>query len=165
MATAPAHLVRKRSARLLRHLSGVPPRQLLGLTVVRRHRVIVPTPALGRATNNPAPPDRLSLDLGLSSPSSARMLTMDGMTGSGPATVYLLLDHDLPDRPPLAETDDYDSAMSELHRRHDQFRHQVAANGEGGAETMQTLAITATSPGRPPELRYMSVVNGVLIGG
>ncbi len=75
-------------------------------------------------------------------------------------TVFEIRDLDLPDRPALAYTLDYDQALSAIERLHQQFQDQLHANGEGGTNIHQRLIVKEWVDGGPPQLRYISSVAG-----
>ena len=60
-----------------------------------------------------------------------------------PTTVpgFVVLDADLPDRPPLAEAGDYNAALDVLSVVQEQFYDQLDANGEGGHTVHLALAL------------------------
>ena len=70
-------------------------------------------------------------------------------------------DDELPERPPLACTEDYPAALAALERLHEQFRDQLEANGEGGAEACQRLSIRIVTLDGSTHLRYVSATNGI----
>ncbi len=65
------------------------------------------------------------------------------MTPTPPTTTpgYVVLDADLPDRPPLAHADDYDAALHVLAAVQAEFYDQLDANGEGGHTAQLALAL------------------------
>ncbi len=85
---------------------------------------------------------------------------------------FVVCDAALPERLPLLRTDTLEQAQAAVERLHEQFREQVAANGEGGAARLfqavavheqhdsTTIASTKT-PAGPGRLRYASIVNAV----
>ncbi len=75
-------------------------------------------------------------------------------------TVFEIRDLDLPDRPALAYTLDYDQALQKLERLHQQFQDQLHANGEGGTNIHQRLIINEWVDGGAPQLRFISSVAG-----
>ena len=81
-----------------------------------------------------------------------------------PTTVpgFVVLDLDLPDRPPLAEADDYDAGLLALAAVQEEFYDQLDANGEGGHTVHFALAlatIDATGTIGPPF--HFETINGM----
>lgn len=81
-----------------------------------------------------------------------------------PTTVpgFVVLDADLPDRPPLGHAGDYDAALCVLSAVQEEFYDQLDANGEGGHTAHLALALApvdATGTLGPPCCRV--TVNGM----
>ncbi len=75
---------------------------------------------------------------------------------------YRVLDLDLPDRPPLAEAEDYDAALRLLTGVQEAFYDQLDANGEGGGPVRLALVlipVDATGAVGPP--CYWAIINGM----
>jgi hypothetical protein len=79
---------------------------------------------------------------------------------SSSASRFEVRDEDLPDRPPLAVTADYPSAVEAVARLHAAFHLQLDANGEGASALTQRLRVDEHQPGQPPRVRYLSFVGG-----
>lgn len=81
---------------------------------------------------------------------------------TAPGFVVLDLDLDLPDRPPLAEADDYEAGLHMLAAVQEEFYDQLDANGEGGHRVRLALTLAprdATSTIGPA--CYWSIINGM----
>jgi hypothetical protein len=75
---------------------------------------------------------------------------------------FVVLDAELPDRPPLGHAEDYDAARYVLAAVQEEFYDQLDANGEGGhtAQLALVLApIDATGTIGPP--CYWATINGM----
>ncbi len=79
-----------------------------------------------------------------------------------PGGCFLVLDADLPDRPPLAHATDWEQALNEVDRIHGQFLDQVEANGEGSGGTQLAVTVVGADQHghRGPVLRWFSC-NGI----
>ena len=78
------------------------------------------------------------------------------------AAGFLVLDPDLPRRPPVARTASYSDALAAVDRLQEQFHDQVDANGEGGAATVLRLVVVPVDgDGRPGAPVHWSSVNGI----
>ncbi len=75
-------------------------------------------------------------------------------------TVFEVRYDDLPDRPALARTEDYESALRAVDRLNEAFADQLQANGEGVSRLAFRLRVVQLSSGRLPRLRYLSSTNG-----
>ena len=75
-------------------------------------------------------------------------------------TRYEIRDDDLPSRPPLAAAADYDTAVAAVVRLNEQFRAQLAANGEGGSQLWQRLRVDELRGDGQPVRRYASSASG-----
>ena len=81
-----------------------------------------------------------------------------------PATTpgFVLTDFDLPDRPPLAHAEDYETALFILAAAQEEFLRQLDANGEGGGQTQLSLAVTPIdTTGAIGEPCYIESINGL----
>lgn len=81
-----------------------------------------------------------------------------------PATVpgFVVLDADLPDRPPLAHAGDHNAALYVLTVVQQEFYDQLDANGEGGHTVQLALAVAtidATGAIGPPF--HFETINGM----
>ncbi len=81
-----------------------------------------------------------------------------------PPTVpgYVVLDLDLPDRPPLAEAGDYEAGLLTLAAVQEEFYDHLDANGEGGARVRLALTLApvdATGTIGPP--CHWAIINGM----
>ena len=74
--------------------------------------------------------------------------------------IYAIYDDELPTRLPLATAADYPTALTEVLRLHEEFRQQLAANGEGCSDIWLTLRVDELQPGQPPLRRYVSAASG-----
>ncbi len=89
---------------------------------------------------------------------------MTPMWPSVPTTTpgFVVLDAALPDRPPLAQADDYEAVLYVLAAVQEEFYDQLEANAEGGhtAGLVLSLApIDATGTIGPP--CYWAAINGM----
>ena len=81
-----------------------------------------------------------------------------------PTTVpgFVVLDLDLPDRPPLAEASDYEAGLLTLAAVQAGFYDQLDANGEGGGRVRLALTLAAIDAGGaigPP--CHWAIINGL----
>ena len=81
-----------------------------------------------------------------------------------PATVrgFVVLDLDLPDRPPLAEAGDYEAGLLSVAAVQEEFYDQLDANGEGGGRVRLALTLAPIDAGGtigPP--CYWAIINGL----
>lgn len=75
---------------------------------------------------------------------------------------FVVLDLDLPDRPPLGEADDYDAALPVLATVQETFYDQLDANGEGGHRARLALIVAPIAPtGAIGPACYWAVINGM----
>ena len=75
---------------------------------------------------------------------------------------FVVLDAELPDRPPLAHADDHDAALYVLDTVQTEFYDQLDANGEGGHPAQLALALApvdATGTVGPP--CFWVTINGM----
>ena len=81
-----------------------------------------------------------------------------------PITVsgFVVLDADLPDRPPLAHAGDYDAALYVLSVVQQEFYDQLDANGEGGHTVHLALALaTIDATGTIGAPFHFETINGM----
>lgn len=75
---------------------------------------------------------------------------------------FVVLDAELPDRPPLGQAQDYGAALHMLNAVQEEFHDQLDANGEGGHCAQLALAVAPVDAsgaiGRPC---YWVTVNGM----
>ena len=57
---------------------------------------------------------------------------------------FVVLDLDLPDRPPLAKVGDYEAGLLALAEVQEEFYDQLDANGEGGGRVRLALTLAPT---------------------
>ena len=81
-----------------------------------------------------------------------------------PTTVpgFVVLDADLPDRPPLAHAGDYDAALYLFSVVQEEFYDQLDANGEGGFRAELALSISPVeATGAIGPACYWAIINGM----
>ena len=75
---------------------------------------------------------------------------------------FVVLDLDLPDRPPLAEAGDYDAGLLALAAVQEKFYDQLDANGEGGARVRLALTLAPVdATGTVGQPCYWAIINGM----
>jgi hypothetical protein len=75
---------------------------------------------------------------------------------------FVVLDAELPDRPPLSHAVDYEAALHVLSAVQEEFYDQLDANGEGGHTVHLALAVApvdANAAIGPP--LYFETINGM----
>ena len=78
------------------------------------------------------------------------------------ASSFVVLDLDLPDRPPLAEAGDYDAGLLALAAVQEEFYDQLDANGEGGARVRLALILAPVdATGTIGAPCYWAIINGM----
>ena len=75
---------------------------------------------------------------------------------------FVVLDFELPDRPPLGHAGDLDDAVDVLAALQEQFYDQLDANGEGGFRAELALSIAPVdATGTIGPACYWAIINGV----
>ena len=75
---------------------------------------------------------------------------------------FVVLDLDLPDRPPLAEAGDYDAGLLALAAVQEEFYDQLDANGEGGVRVRLALTLAPVDAAGTISLPcYWAIINGM----
>jgi hypothetical protein len=78
------------------------------------------------------------------------------------APSFVVLDFDMPDRPPLAEAGDHETALRMLETCQERFYDQVAANGEGGSRVRLALMLAPRdAAGRIGPTCHWAITNGI----
>ena len=78
--------------------------------------------------------------------------------GSG----FVVLDFELPERPPLGTAGDLDAALDVLAGVQEEFYDQLDANGEGGFRAELALSIAPVDPtGTIGPACYWAIINGM----
>ncbi len=75
---------------------------------------------------------------------------------------FVVLDLDLPERPPLAEADDYKAGLHMLTAVQEEFYDQLDANGEGGHRARLALIVAPIdATGAIGPACYWAIINGM----
>lgn len=77
----------------------------------------------------------------------------------------VILDHELPDRPPLGQAEGYDAALRVLASLQEQFYAQLDSNGEGGHDPELALIIAPVDAAGIGPACYWHIVNGIRPAG